>query len=383
MACGLAADPAFDQIALAVSRAALDPSAWLSVVREFGQLFPGLRSQIIGWDITQENSIPQYHDGYPEEFVTSYLAHFQYRNPWIPGWSRAPVGKVISDREVLSEADLVRTEFYNDWVKPQEDMRAGIGVVLFADASRSFMLGSNIPMRYLASYQDDVHQLLMRVTPLMQQALEINRTLLGLRLDAFSLRLGIEPLGAAVLVLGEGRTLIHANDLAQELLAAGATLRLSVRGRVEFVESAAQAQLDRAARPTAGAGPVTFVASNTAAAPLVRAVPLAGRAAEGLNLGAIALSQRPSLVLILQFPAANRGDRSAHLRQATGLSLSEADIALALHDGLSLAEIADTRRVSIHTVRNQVKSALSKTGSRRQADLVRLVEQMRQGGGAH
>lgn len=377
-----AADPTFDRIALTVSRAALDPSAWLSVVREFGQLFPGLRSQMIGWDITHQNSMPQYHDGYPEEFVESYAAHFQFRNPWIPGWSKAPVGTVVSDRDVLSEADLVQTEFYNDWIRPQEDMRVGVGVVLFADASRNFLLGGNIPKTYQERYQDDFRQLVMRATPLMQQALEINRTLLGLRLDAFALRMGIEPADAAVLVLGEGRTLVHADDLSQELLAKGDVLRLSPRGRVEFREAAAQAQLDRAMRSAVDTGPMTFAAGGVASAPVVRAIPLAGRVADGLSLGAIALSQRPSLVLILQFPSENADDRSALLRQATGLSLTEADIALALHDGLSLAEIADARRVSIHTVRNQVKSALSKTGSRRQADLVRLVERLRRGGGA-
>lgn len=372
--------PAFDQIALAVSRAALDPSAWLSVVREFGQLFPGLRSQIIGWDITHQNSVPQYHDGYPEEFVTSYLAHFQHRNPWIPGWSNAPVGIVINDTDVLSEADLVRTEFYNDWVKPQEDMRVGVGVVLFADASRNFLLGGNIPKKYQESYQVSFRQLLMRATPLMQQALEINRALLGLRLDAFALRLGIEPAGAAVLVLGEGRTLIHASNLAQELLAKGQVLRLSVRGRIEFPEPAAQAQLERATRGPADSGAVTFAAGGLAPAPVVRAIRLSGNAAEGLNFGAIALSQRPSLVLIIQFPSDNRDSLSAHLRQTAGLTRSEADIAVALCDGQTLAEIAEARRVSIHTIRNQVKSALSKTGSRRQADLVRLVERLRQGG---
>ncbi|MCA0272581.1 MAG: hypothetical protein LCH69_11020 [Proteobacteria bacterium] len=382
MAQSLAADAAFDQIALAVSRAALDPSGWLSVVREFGQLFPGLRSQMIGWDITQENSIPQYHDGYPEEFATSYVAHFQYRNPWISGWSRAPVGIVISDTQVLSEADLIRTEFYNDWIKPQEDMRACAGVVLFADASRNFLLGGNIPKKYQERYQDDFRQLVMRATPLMQQALEVNRALLGLRLDAFALRMGIEPAGSAVLVLGEGRTLIHASDLAQELLAKGEVLRLSPRGRVEFTEPAAQAQLERAARSPADSGPVTFAAGDLAPAPLVRAVRLSGQAAEGLNLGAIALSQRPSLVLILQFPSENRDSLSAHLRQTAGLSRSEAEIAVALGDGLTLSEISEMRRASIHTVRNQVKSALSKTGSRRQADLVRLVERLRQGGAA-
>lgn len=60
-----------------------------------------------------------------------------------------------------------------------------------------------------------------------------------------------------------------------------------------------------------------------------------------------------------------------------GLSQTEAQIALSLADGQTIAEIAEARRASIHTVRNQVKSALSKTGSRRQAELVALVERLR------
>ena len=40
---------------------------------------------------------------------------------------------------------------------------------------------------------------------------------------------------------------------------------------------------------------------------------------------------------------------------------------------MSLIEIADTRKISRHTVRNQLKSVFTKTGARSQADLVRLV----------
>jgi DNA-binding CsgD family transcriptional regulator len=56
-----------------------------------------------------------------------------------------------------------------------------------------------------------------------------------------------------------------------------------------------------------------------------------------------------------------------------GLTLREAEVALALAGGATAGEIARAAGVSVHTVRNQIKSALAKTGSRRQADLVRMM----------
>ena len=48
-----------------------------------------------------------------------------------------------------------------------------------------------------------------------------------------------------------------------------------------------------------------------------------------------------------------------------------------LADGLSPREIADERSVSIHTVRNQKKSAMTKMGVRSQIEVGRLVEALR------
>jgi len=63
---------------------------------------------------------------------------------------------------------------------------------------------------------------------------------------------------------------------------------------------------------------------------------------------------------------------SSHsLGSVLGLTRSEAEIAIGICRGSALDELASARRVSFHTVRNQLKSALSKTGSRSQADLVR------------
>lgn len=60
-----------------------------------------------------------------------------------------------------------------------------------------------------------------------------------------------------------------------------------------------------------------------------------------------------------------------------GISRAEAEIAIGLHEGVDLAEIAERRGVQLDTVRNQVKSLLRKLGLASQkhlaATLVRVA----------
>jgi DNA-binding CsgD family transcriptional regulator/PAS domain-containing protein len=64
---------------------------------------------------------------------------------------------------------------------------------------------------------------------------------------------------------------------------------------------------------------------------------------------------------------------TAALALGYALTPAEIEVTLAVAAGLSLSEIADARRVSIETVRAQLKTAMAKCGARRQSDLVRLV----------
>ena len=67
------------------------------------------------------------------------------------------------------------------------------------------------------------------------------------------------------------------------------------------------------------------------------------------------------------------------LQSRYALTPAETEVAMALHGGAALRQIADQRQVSINTVRNQVKSAMAKTGVRRQADLILLVDRQMRG----
>jgi len=70
-------------------------------------------------------------------------------------------------------------------------------------------------------------------------------------------------------------------------------------------------------------------------------------------------------------------DLSGALVDAFGLTPAEADIVLRLNSGENTRAIAEARQSSIHTVRNQLKAAMTKLAVRRQVDVVRLIEGLR------
>jgi DNA-binding CsgD family transcriptional regulator len=65
-----------------------------------------------------------------------------------------------------------------------------------------------------------------------------------------------------------------------------------------------------------------------------------------------------------------------YLRQCFGLTNAEGEIALFLLQGKSLREIAETKRISYETVRTHVRSILSKTDTKRQTELVALLNRL-------
>lgn len=94
-------------------------------------------------------------------------------------------------------------------------------------------------------------------------------------------------------------------------------------------------------------------------------IPAGADAAQTLN-GAAVLALLP-----MDLPRAPNS--VARLASAFNLPLREAELAMALADGLSITEAADTMGLSLETARNYSKRLYAKLGVRGQAELVRLV----------
>lgn len=82
----------------------------------------------------------------------------------------------------------------------------------------------------------------------------------------------------------------------------------------------------------------------------------------------------PAAIVIVRDPTERRrADRGEALRALFGLTAAEARLVNDLVDGGELAEIAERRRLSVHTVKTQLRSVMAKTATRRQGELIALV----------
>jgi len=72
-------------------------------------------------------------------------------------------------------------------------------------------------------------------------------------------------------------------------------------------------------------------------------------------------------------PARRRLPSHGFLREAFGFTITEANLALDLADGLAAVDCAALRGVSVHTVRTQLRALFTKTGLSRQTELVSLL----------
>ncbi|MFD3189972.1 helix-turn-helix transcriptional regulator [Sedimentitalea sp. HM32M-2] len=82
----------------------------------------------------------------------------------------------------------------------------------------------------------------------------------------------------------------------------------------------------------------------------------------------------PVAMLVLMDTDLDRQSVCRHLRNLHGLT--DAEQAIAIADGQTVSEIAESSGVSRHTLRNQLKSVYANTGLNGQAQLAALVNRL-------
>lgn len=296
---------------------------------------------------------------YDGAFKASYNARYAGINPLIAN-PRKVSRPLLHSEEVIAYDDLTRTEFYADWMAPQ-DMDYGISLEISGggDSTLNFAI---LRSRTLGRFSDDEQRLCESLMPHLRRALEISDRLGLLETSLTACLGGFETLAAGVLLVDDRGRLQFANGEGERLLRAGDGLFLSgdrPTGRASRAESALRAAVHGATRRDGGPRTAaTFgVSRNESHAPLsVTVTPARGE-------GGLAL------VLLHDPDRRPRPDPEA-LRRIYGLTPAEARLAAALCDGLTLADHARVEGVSETTLKTHLKAVFGKLDVNRQTDLV-------------
>jgi DNA-binding CsgD family transcriptional regulator len=363
----------FDRIVNAIYRAGLDPAAW----DEFVSTLCAHTSQHIYWgfhgyDRVTEQALVVIGENFSPEAVTAYFNHYGEQNPWIPEAMRLPSGTVCDGRDLVAEEDLFRTEFYNDWLVPNENISIGSGAIIHNDATRAALLAGNIRRKDEDRFHGSVTTLIARLAPHLERAIELNR---AINIERASPRVDNPN---ASFVLAADASPIACSPSGTDMMDQRAVLSLDPRGRLRFYDRRAQSifakALDAIEVGQLDALPTGFRAETAEGAVLTCIISPAGGSAPASSVAQTIFSAvAPAAVLVIVDPSAHPHLCRQALCTAFGLTQAEAELAEMITTGASLAEIAELRQVSKHTVKNQLKSLFHKTGTSRQGALIALL----------
>ncbi len=203
--------------------------------------------------------------------------------------------------------------------------------------------------------------------PHLRRALDLRERVVLSQRKQGGLETVLDLFGTPTLLTSATGIVVHANKPAEAMLRAGPLIR-SAGDRLVLVDSSfTRALLRRIARAAGdGAWGLMTLPEQQGTAPVVVIAPAGPR---GLAPG-----ERGHAAVFLFHPACAEGASRALLRQLFGLTPAEVAVVSEVQKGSGLGAAASALGIGMATARTHLHRAFEKTGTKRQSQLIRLLD---------
>ena len=351
--------------------AAMQPGRWKQFLSLLSQSFNSARVAFHCYDYASDESVGTLAEGFDPGFLASYGRHYAALSPYSDQQAQGPVGVVTGSRQLVDRDLFLETEFYHEWIRPQEDIAAGAGITVWRDLGRFLRLGCNIRLQDEERLQPMLEETLERLAPHLRRAFTIGRRLGG---EATA---GLDDVPSAVYLVDSRARIRHLNPAGEKMLRAQEFV-VGRNDRLAFLDRPADRAFQTAVHSIAMSDFVSLggdMIANSPTSGRTAAVTVAPFMSEPVVDGDIFQWKEDgvprAIVCVHELPGREL-DRS-QLAKRYGLTAAEAALAEAMLQGQTLMQFAQVRGVSIHTARTQLKAVFEKTGVSQQSQLVALL----------
>lgn len=354
-----------DALIAAFYRYAMEPEGWTGLIAELDRLLSA-RVHLL-WTVGQHGEIfksvpsPQFDWAYEN----SYIAHYSELDIRVHMARHRPEGKWRSCHELWPEGLVRRHPFFQEFLLPVADVRWTTGIRLeVADGIHALIGVQRAPEQQPCGEQElrDLHAL----TPHLRQALAIAVKLRSLEQRAEMGEAALNRLDFGVLLTEVNGRVVFANRNAEGLLQRNDVLALRMGHLHAGPQTDALLAVVRAA--VGGKGTAVAIQRPSGRHGLqVLVAPLSPRVVRYNFL------QRPLAMLVVTDPELQALTPADYLSQLYGLTAAESRLTLGLLGGMTLEEHGERLGISKRTVRSQLNSIFSKTATRRQSELMRVL----------
>ena len=294
---------------------------------------------------------------------------------WANIWrqcTKHPIGAVIVPEMRISDPDRYRADILSASSKPHGPERM-MGATLLTEGSVSTVVSVSRPYPE-GEFDAAQTRLFAALIPHLQRAVQLGLRLAALDGPPTNSAEMLNRLPHAVLLVNAGAEVIYANQAAARMLGAGDGLSLGRDGlQAETTEDTRRLRQTIAdcAEPASelGAAGGRLQLSRRDRRPLTMLVIPHRTQLTWIDI------LRPTAILFITEAEQAAVLRSERFSQDFGLTRAEAVFAVEISKGDGLQATASRLGVSLTTVRTHLAHVFDKTGTRRQAELVRLILQ--------
>jgi DNA-binding CsgD family transcriptional regulator/PAS domain-containing protein len=352
--------------------AALDRSLWVGVLEKTAHFVGGPAASLFSKDAVAKSGNVAYDWGIAPHYRQLYFERYIKLDPLTIGHFFAEVEQPISVADIMSYDEFLETRAYREWGRPQGLVDV-LNVALDKTATSAAMYCVFRHERD-GRVDNEMRRRMRLIVPHMRRAVLIGRVIDLKTTEADSLADTVDGISAGMFLVDASGRIVYANASGHAILAEGSLLRV-VGGKLASSDASAEQELNE----------VYAMAERGDEAVGVK----------GIAVPLMALDGKRHVVHVLPLTSGARRRAGATYAAAAAvfvtkaalespspievigklykLTPTELRVMLAVVQVGGVHEVAEALGIAESTVKTHLLRLYAKTGTKRQADLVKLV----------
>ena len=193
--------------------------AWIEVLARLQRLMAA-EAVVLGWhDVATAGGACVHQVGLDPALVDRYETEFSGKNPWMQAEQLFQARAIVAGEEILPSVDLMKTEFYQEYLRPQRLLHGLCGVVCRRGSEFWHLTAARRPSR--PAFDEADRRELGRLLPHIERVLELGWELAGERSARHALLDVLDQLSTAIVMVDAEARPIMVNAAAEHMLGLG------------------------------------------------------------------------------------------------------------------------------------------------------------------
>ena len=362
----------------AIYEASQDQQLWVGVLRRVAEITKSSSASLLFRDLRFPQASFAFSHGIPDAAVKAYDETYFMLDPFYDLSAKiVPIGVASADHQMIPDRDELERicgRFYTEWMEPF-DIYHIAGAHLFRDEHRAAALAVQRGKSMGPWAKGDIG-IVTELVPHFQRAFRIHTEFTRLRMQANALYTILDQFVVGLALLAPSAKVTYVNPMARSVLEEHPAICLRA-GRIRATD-VVQAEILRRLINDAVHHKMGVVENRCGALGLRCAdspfpLPVLITPVESCELFHGALDDGARVAVFMSDPQRSQAISPDALATTYELTPAEAQVAIAIGNGLSPHETASIIGTAISTVRTQLKAIYRKMGVSRQSELVKVL----------